>query len=177
VDVTAAVGSVVLDLPATTWTRFEVEIDNWHSVGDNVNGGMRFGVLSTVRSGASDYGWGLHSISSVSGESNNYDANDTQIYMTRSATGWRFGNQPDESWSFTIEIDPGSGANPTTAPFNYPKCWWKGSGMSDAAALVTVYGGATYKGATSNQWGRMDQIQFENPGSIALGNFRLYGTE
>ena len=176
-NVTAAVGSVVLDLPSTPWTRFTVEIDNWHSVGNNVNGSMRFGVRSTVRSGASDYSWGLHAVSSASGDNPNYDATDTQIYMTRSATGWRFGSQPDESWTFNLDIDPGSGSDPLVAPFNSPKCFWRGSGISDTSALVTVYGGASYRGATSAQYGRIDQIQFENPGSIALGNFRLYGTE
>lgn len=172
VNVTSAMADVELTLPATPWNRFKIEVDDWASTQDAVEGRIRFGINGSARLGAADYAWhalGLNTTTSVVSNTNN---NDNFIQIVRAATSWRFGSNNNESYSFEFTLDPGTDAG------HLPKIWWTGMGLNDSAQGQGYVGSGLYKGVTSQEFGRVEFVRFTmSSDTIKRGIFRLYGTE
>jgi hypothetical protein len=170
--VTATEGDVVLNLPATPWKRFEVQIEDWAPTSDQVAPILQLGVNGAVRAGASDYQLNVQVYPSNTTLSTDFDDANSNIRLTRDDNTVQMGNGANESFSFNIFVDPGSSVN------HLPKVWWQGAGINDSGRLMGVIGNGAYRGTTSGEFGRADQIRLAvDSNTIARGVFRLYGTE
>jgi len=171
-EIASAQGDVVLDLPATPYTRFEVEIDNWSPSSDQVAPVLQFGIGGSIQSGASDYQLNVGVAKSNGTESFDFDEANINIRMTRNDNTYKAGNKPGESLSYTVTVVPGSGE------FDLPVVWFDGSGLNDEGRMMGIRGHGVYRGTTSGVFGRADQIRFAfDANTISAGTFRLYGTE
>lgn len=165
-------GDVVLDLPATPYNRFEVEIDNWAPTQNQVAPIFQLGVGGIIHGGASDYQLQVSVFPSNTSISSDVDDAHSSVRMTRDDNTVQAGNLPGEAFSYHVTISPGSGE------FDRPRVWFQGNGVNDSSRMMGVLGFGAYTGVTSGTFGRADQIRFAfDANTIATGTFRLYGTE
>ena len=181
VTVSTAVPDVLLLFPPT-YTRFLVEIDDWGSVDDPVDGLANFYKGVSVLGSTNDYHYHVRSAES-DGASNAsaQSSTATAIALNDDAAVSRFGDGAivgAEAYSFSFQIDPGVDAD------HVPKIWGSGVGISSAGTVtmagLTVFG--LYMGGTADLGSgiteRMDGINFSmSAGNIRRGTFRLYGTD
>jgi hypothetical protein len=169
--VSSPVTAVTLVLPASPWTRFTIEVDDWGGITNQEHGRIRCMINGDVRFGASDYSYAVAAHPATSGVATSQADASTFIAVTRTATT-EFGDQPDESFSFSFHVQPGVDS------VNLPKLWWEGTGVADAGTLAGIRGHGMYRGKSALQYGRIEQIEFTmSMDSIREGTFRLYGTE
>ena len=169
--VASPVTDVTLVLPASPWTRFTIEVNDWGAVTNSTHGRIRVMINGDVRFGADDYSYSIRS-HPTSGVTGGQDDTIDHIPVTLTTVNQQFGDQPDESFSFNFHIQPGVDS------VNLPKLWWDGSGVNDNSVFQHVWGGGMYRGKSSLQYGRIEQVQFTmSSDSIREGTFRLYGTE
>lgn len=176
VDFSSSQGTVDLDFPATPYNRFQVEIDNIASTGDNVVLWCRFGIQGAFPAGTDDYEFSVRThYSTVTGPADYRSGIPGAGFMALcdNDNNVRFGNSdPFMSGSYSIDVDPGNDTN------NHPKIWFQGTFFSDQPIQCHPYGGGMYTGGTLGVDERADAIQFLfSADSIARGTFRLYGTE
>lgn len=172
-EIASASASVLLTLPATPWTRFTIEIDDWSSTGNLKNGQIRFGIAGGVREGGTDYDWTLNQSSSNDNGGSFEDVDDDGIRLNGQNDNMRFGSEPEESMSYHIHIDPGENGN------HLPRAWFTGAGFGAANRSTRVAGGGVYTGDTTSLFGRAESVEFafSDGDPILRGKFRLYGTE
>lgn len=170
--VTTAQGDVLLDLPATPWKRFQVEIEDWAPTNDQVAPIFQLGINGGIRAGASDYQLHVSVFASNAGIGADVDDFHENVRMTRDDLSVQAGNLSAESFDYEVTIVPGVDAN------TLPRVWFTGAGINDSNRLMGIVGFGCYRGVTSIEYGRADQIRFAfDANTIARGTFRLYGTE
>ena len=179
-NVLTAQGDVVLDLvenvpgsdPVRQFKRYQVEIEDWQPTNNLVAPVFQLGVNGAIRAGAADYQLHVSVFPSNTTISADVDDSHENVRMTRDDNTVQAGNLSDEAWDYSVTIVPGVDAN------TLPRVWWQGAGINDSNRLMGSVGFGVYRGVTSIQFGRADQIRFFfDTNTIARGIFRLYGTE
>jgi hypothetical protein len=178
-------GDITLTLPATPYNRFEVEIDD---IASSINDRIlicRIGTNGAIRSLASDYEFTCRYETS-DGADEHRDRNADHIAMASNAGNLRFGDYVDvapnedripmNTGSYHVLLTPGNGTN-STPKVSFRGEYFSSEGINDRR-LVHANGSGLYKGWTSLNYGRADEIQFLfDSNTINRGTFRLYGTE
>ena len=170
--VTTATGDVVLDLPTAPWRQFEVQIEDWAPTNNQVAPIFQLGINGGIRAGASDYQLNVSVYTSNLGVTGDFDDANENVRMTRDDNTVQAGNQADESFDYSVIISPGEDAA------YLPRVRFYGVGINDSGRAMGIQGFGVYRGVTSIEYGRADQIRFAfDDNTIARGRFRLYGTE
>ncbi|KKN72786.1 hypothetical protein LCGC14_0407530 [marine sediment metagenome] len=170
--VVSPTGTVTLTLPATPYNRFQIEIDQLSSVANNVDLQSRIGVNGTFPVGASDYTW-LYQAHAANDNGSLYeDISDDSIIMSGGSGNANFGSASNSTFNYSCWLYPGTDAT------DFPRIGFEAAGWSDTSVLARIDGFGMYKGQTTLQFGRIENITFSmTSDNIERGTFRLYGTE